>query len=369
MRGFCYRCGIEDELIEGLCPVCYAMENPLIEIPEVVEIEVCHLCGSYKRKVWQSPKGHDAYEILDEIAYFATKDSIKKHHPDIEVEIIPHEPKQLPGGKRSRVEIPVTVIATGKLAGEKEEREERKDITVYLKMVQCPRCSRYKSSYYVATLQVRAMNRFLTDEEVEELDRFVREEVAKRLEKDRMAFITKFTRLKEGIDYQMGSMGGARNIAQAIKARYGGKITETAKLVGVDKDTGKNQYRITVVVRIPEYKIGDVVEYNEKLHVVTSMNENKLYMLTMDKRRDKISLSWNEVEKNTKLVKKGDECSVSTVISVTKENFMVMDDETYEVYELDKVVDVKEGDKVRIFKKDGVAYFAGKIDGEKLIFG
>ena len=123
------------------------------------------------------------------------------------------------------------------------------------------------------------------------------------------------------------------------------------------------------MVRIPEYKIGDVVEYNEKLHVVTSMNENKLYMLTMDKRRDKISLSWNEVEKNTKLVKKGDECSVSTVISVTKENFMVMDDETYEVYELDKVVDVKEGDKVMVFKKDGVAYFVGKIDGKKLIFG
>jgi len=152
------------------------------------------------------------------------------------------------------------------------------------------------------------MNRFLTDEEKDELDNFVREEVAKRLKKDRMSFVSKFIIQKEGLDYQIGSMGGARNIASAIKSRYGGKITETAKLVGVEKDT----------------------------------------------------------EKNTKLLKRKDECGSATIISITPDMIMAMDDETYEVYEYDKIKfefeDLKEGEKLRIFKKEGLNYIVDIID-------
>jgi nonsense-mediated mRNA decay protein 3 len=345
--------------------VCYANENPLIEIPEEIYVEVCYMCGSYKRRTWQDPNERGLFEILDEIAYFGVKDNIKKRNKNIEVEIIPQEPRQLPGGKRSRVEIPTVVIATGKLAGEDDERSEERNVTVYLRMAQCPRCVRSISNYYEATLQVRAMNRFLTDEEKDELDNFVREEVAKRLKKDRMSFVSKFIIQKEGLDYQIGSMGGARNIASAIKSRYGGKITETAKLVGVEKDTGKNQYRITIAVRIPEYKIGDVVEYEGNPCKVLSMNENKIYLLKLD-RREKISLNWADAEKNTKLLKRKDECGSATIISITPDMIMAMDDETYEVYEYDKIKfefeDLKEGEKLRIFKKEGLNYIVDIID-------
>jgi nonsense-mediated mRNA decay protein 3 len=325
-----------------------------MEINEEVHVEVCHMCGSYKRRLWQDPQKKETYEVLEEIAYFGTKDNLKKSNKSIEVDIIVQEPKQLPGGKRSRVEIPVVVFAQGKLVGEDNEREEEKKVTVYLDMVQCPRCSRCMSNYYEGTLQVRAMNRFLNEEEKKELDLFVRDEAERRLNKDRMAFISKFISQKEGLDYQMGSMGAIRNIAGAIKAQYGGKSIETAKLVGVEKDTGKDQYRITVAVRIPEFKLGDILEYAKKLYVVSSVNEVKVYLNPIES-GDKISLTWNDVEKEVKLIKKATDCDTATVISVSSEVIIAMDDLNYEIYEYDNNLEnVIEGDKIRIFKNEEI---------------
>ncbi|ENN95641.1 hypothetical protein J422_06728 [Methanocaldococcus villosus KIN24-T80] len=357
MRGICYRCGAEDELIEGLCPLCYAQEHPLFEIDNIIQIEVCHMCGSYKRKVWQTPKSEDPYEIVEEIVYYAIKDNIKKKG-EIELEIIP-KISQLPGGKRSKLIIPVEIIAYGKLPKEKEKREYRKEVEVHLNMVQCPRCSRYMSNYYEATLQVRAMNRYLTEKEKEELDKFVREEVYKRLKKDRMAFISKFIPQKEGLDYQLGSIGAARYLAHRIKEKYGGKITESSTLVGVDS-TGKELHRLTISVRIPEYRVGDVVKYRDKYYKVSSITEHKVYLKSLDK-DDKLGLSWHVAEKETKLEKKWEELSRGTVIATTP-NLMVMDDENYEIYEFDKKEGIKEGDKVRLLKKD-IVYFVEK-EGE-----
>ncbi|MBP2143328.1 nonsense-mediated mRNA decay protein 3 [Methanococcus voltae] len=348
---FCYRCGHEGELLDGLCNLCYSQLNPLFTIDDRLTIEVCHMCGSYKRKLWCDPKSEDTYAIMDEIAYFAVKDNLKKSNKSIDVQIIPKEAKQLPGGKHSRVEIPVTIIAEGRLIGEKRDRTEEKEVVVYLTMVQCPRCSRCMSNYYEGTLQVRAMGRFLSEEERVELDDFVREEVSRRLKKDRMAFISKFIIQKEGLDYQMGSMGAIRNIASAIKTKYGGKSLETAKLVGVDKDTGKDQYRITVSIRIPQYAIGDVIAYNETICVVTAISEDKTHLKILDN-SEKISLNWNDVEKNTYLVCKSSECQTATVISVADDTIMAMDDITYEVYEYNNDVKTKEGSKVKIFKNE-----------------
>ncbi|ADG13278.1 NMD3 family protein [Methanocaldococcus infernus ME] len=361
MKGMCYRCGAIDELIDGLCPLCYKQLNPLIEIPDRVEIEVCHMCGSYKRKTWQTPKGESPEEIVEEIVRWAVRDNLEVKG-DVEIEVLPYI-SQLPGGKRSKLIVPVKIIAKGKLPGEKEEREEERDIEVHLKMVQCPRCSRFMSNYYEATLQVRAMNRYLTEEEKEEIDKFVREELYRRLKKDRMAFISKFIPQKEGLDYQLGSVGAARSVAQRIKQKYGGKITESATLVGVDSE-GNELYRVTVSVKIPEYRVGDVVEYKDKYHVVSAITENKVYMKTLDEKREKVGVSWHIAEKETKLISKREDLSSATVIS-TIPKLMVMDDRSYEIYEFDTNLDVKEGDKIKILKKDERIYLVGKDDRDR----
>lgn len=63
--------------------------------------------------------------------------------------------------------------------------------------------------------------------------------------------------------------------------------------------------------------------------------------------------------------KKKDELDTATVIATTP-TIMVMDDKSYEVYEFDNIGDVKikEGDKVKIFKKEGVSYLVNKIEGK-----
>jgi nonsense-mediated mRNA decay protein 3 len=379
MKGFCYRCGYEGELLDGLCNKCYSQLNPLFNITDEVRIEACHMCGSYKRKNWQDPREKELDDILQEMAYSAVKDNIKVNNKNIDIEIIPLEPQQLPGGKKSRVVVPTKIIAEGKLLDEKENRIEEKEIVVHILMVQCPRCSRYMSNYYEAILQVRAMNRYLTEEEREELDNFVRDEVDKRMKKDRMAFISKFIPQKEGLDYQIGSMGGARYLASTIKSKYGGKTYETAKLVGVEKDTGKDMYRITVVVRIPEYTVGDIIKYNKSAKTnnnnnnniicrVVSMNENKIYLESL-LRRDKISLVWSDAEKNTTLLKKVEECQTATVISVSPTTIMAMDNENYEIYEYDNIFNnrdnknknIREGDILKIYKDETINYIIEEL--------
>lgn len=51
MEKFCYKCGaLEEEkgpFIEGLCQDCFLAENPLLKIPEDLELKICQYCGAY----------------------------------------------------------------------------------------------------------------------------------------------------------------------------------------------------------------------------------------------------------------------------------------------------------------------------------
>ncbi|MFB6147371.1 MAG: NMD3-related protein, partial [Candidatus Nanohaloarchaea archaeon] len=51
---FCPRCGEEVDELYGeekkLCADCYPEKNDLLEVPEVVEITVCSVCGRMRKK-------------------------------------------------------------------------------------------------------------------------------------------------------------------------------------------------------------------------------------------------------------------------------------------------------------------------------
>ena len=88
---------------------------------------------------------------------------------------------------------------------------------------------------------------------------------------DRLAFITDVFPLPEGADVYIGSSTCGRQASRAIVDEFGGTVTEAPKLVGC-KD-GKDLYRITFAVRLPDIVAGDIVKMQNKVILVEKLGK------------------------------------------------------------------------------------------------
>lgn len=143
--------------------------------------------------------------------------------------------------------------------------------TYRFRKICCPRCSMESGGYYEAIVQVRADKRDLKVGEIEKAkeitNRFLLESEG---EKD---FLTKFEVNKNGIDFYLGSRKLGEKISRKIAEELGGKVFESKKLhTRVD---GRDFYRFTFLVRLPEYEEMDIVEKGDTLYVVKNIRMAK----------------------------------------------------------------------------------------------
>jgi nonsense-mediated mRNA decay protein 3 len=136
----------------------------------------------------------------------------------------------------------------------------------------CTRCSREAGGYYEAILQLRADKRELRECEVELARKVIQEVLAKEIENER-AFLTKVEKRREGIDFYFGSRDLGRKISRMIAEELGGKVTESKKLSG--RADGRDLYRFTYLVRLPEYEEGDIVFKENRLCAVKNQRNSK----------------------------------------------------------------------------------------------
>jgi nonsense-mediated mRNA decay protein 3 len=151
-----------------------------------------------------------------------------------------------------------------------DELRTEKDIhsKVRLKPSQCVVCTRRKSRYYEAVLQVRADGRNLTDEEMEAVSKLVH----KRVDSATDGFISEEEKMHGGWDFLLSSKALGRNISKELASMYCAQESSSASLVGM-KD-GQEMYRITNSVRLPQYKVGDVIDHNGRLYQIMRMATN-----------------------------------------------------------------------------------------------
>jgi nonsense-mediated mRNA decay protein 3 len=142
------------------------------------------------------------------------------------------------------------------------------DVDVRVNRVACDRCSRISGGYYESKVQIRADRR--TPERTE-LDRAL-EIAATTLElaqkTDRLAFIAKTTWLREGLDLYVGTVKAAKRIARALLREMGGTLSDSAKLTG--RRDGKDVYRVTFVVRLPEFPTGTIILSRQHMYEICS---------------------------------------------------------------------------------------------------
>jgi len=266
---FCLRCGKKESdgepLIDGLCVDCFIKERPIVSIPDKIDLIRCPVCGSlYMSGSWVPLSGSDEELIL----YYINEAVIKKGktHPafkNIEAHVL--------SASNYRAELLVRSLFAGKLV------EQVFVVNYKIDSRLCPKCLSVKTRDYEALLQVRFVG---------EPTKEVKKKITKLLGSVRSinSNITDYEELREGINVKFSNVSVARQAANYLQSVLGGYVKESWKLHGVVR--GKRYGKLSIVLRIPQLRPGELVGFRDSLMEVLNIQKDKLVL--RDLARDEV---------------------------------------------------------------------------------
>jgi len=288
----------------------------LASCPNQVEVVICSMCGSQQiNGKWQLPGTFP----LQDLAAQAAADSIWIHRdmiqPQIDIDL------KATGATRylARIDIRGNFRGSSSIV--------QCEIPVRIKKVACERCSRMAGKYFESTVQLRGSSeRAINHREIEESKKMARDMADSAYRGgDQLSFIQEIKEVKGGLDIILGSTQLGRRMAKAFVERFGGRLLETAKLVG--RKDNRDVYRTTLLVRFPRLKRGDIVSSRGVLSVVSGF-DGKTTLITSLREGRRSSMSQEISEMAHILGNKADALS-ATVISVDEDVLEIMDPETF----------------------------------------
>jgi len=296
----CPVCGREVEaLYGGVCEECYRRLHPLAELPRELEVTLCRVCGAYKLgSKWVKPRNGDPLrEALEE----AVKRSIRVR------------------GRAERIAVSgiegesVRVLVSGSAAEGMRAYEEEHITPVRVRWELCRECVLSKSKREAARVQVRAKSRGLTPTEIdaakEVVERFLGSRWRGNLD------LVDVVEKGDVLDFVFSSIPSARLAADALKREFPSTLLETRKSVGVDA-SGRRLARITFRILLPEFKVGDVIEFRGKLYYVTRLSGEGVWAINLN-RLEEVKLGrGRELIESSKVVCRGEEMEPVIVASL-----------------------------------------------------
>nr|MDO8099868.1 NMD3-related protein [Candidatus Njordarchaeota archaeon] len=259
-KQFCIICGCEEtpakELKDGFCPKCLAAEKE-VKIHTIPTIRVCKVCGSLEeRGKWVSPSSNRLEEDLL-VVLKATPDRFIELDEDSILEVtIPRMPSSI-----SSSSILVPIIVKSQTTNQERSRSFKElNTSVRLIPTICPNCSLVKRQYYEATLQIRAIDGKMLQNEKEILLNRINSLVDKIAGKHKQAFVSRFEDEPGGFDLYLGSSQLAHSIASRLRSKKGVLAKEAFKVGKLDKSTGKKKGKVTILIRLPKTVIEELPE-------------------------------------------------------------------------------------------------------------
>jgi len=329
---FCVECGKEGPIFrDGSCITCYLKNKQFTKGPAYLDIYVCARCNGYKFKnTW-------LIEPFDAVLHRYIKETFTVS-PEL------RNVRTTTAYKEKDKTIQCTVTFTGQI--DDQEIVEEHPLTVRLRRETCEVCSRQAGGYYEATLQIRSDKRKLTDDELmmfrELVGRFVDSTFAKG---NTALFITDVVEEKGGIDFYLSEKGSAFNLAKKLYEQFGGELKQSNKNVGM-KDS-RQVYRMTYLVRLPAYQKGDILSYQNKHYMVSSLHGPTVYGVDL--------VTWTKRVFNSKDLLKAhvleakDCVREMILVSQTVDEVQVMNPTTYEMIHIRKPEKTKfSGEKISI---------------------
>jgi len=343
---FCPRCGSEDEdLYEGICRSCFVKEAKIISIPHDLEITICAHCSSlFKGIKWEDSKLSE--EELVTLAVMENFETFKYvQNLELSVEIL-----TVRGSNYECI-----VHAEGTVLRTIVEEEHR--TIVKIKKGSCPDCSKYASGYFESVIQIRADKRFPSPEELKTIDQIIRAKTSSLSVKNRMAYVSDVSVIKEGLDYYIGSYKAARKLVSAVKDVMGGVVQESPRLVGRDKSKGKDLYRIWISIRLPDFQKGDFIEYEGRKGQVKGFDGKKILLKDLESQRV-WSVMWKEYNK-IKAIARSSDVKTTSVTSKTPKIIQILHPDTYQPLDIDindETSDLEIGNEVKVLEVEGNLY-------------
>lgn len=340
MTGFCVKCGRDcEESIEGMCVDCWLDGRKLTTMPHHVDLKVCTGCGEYSiDDRWVQKDLEDAVITAALNARGVLRDA---ECVGQSVEVTVNDPMTFTVDVWTQLD----VMGYG--------TEDKSSTIVRLKNSVCKTCSRKLGSYYTSILQIRAGTKDLSPELKEETVRRVERSVKSQAANNKQLFITKMEDVPGGVDVYLSSISLGKILAKELSDAYCAETKESPKLVGKTSD-GQDMYRLTYLVRLPEYHVGDVVvcegRYCKLLHV-TGTGGRVLDLMNFRER----SVRRTEME-DLKVYEKAAGLKEASVISRSESEIQVMDPDTFAISELRMPEGFDAGETVKTVKIDDVLY-------------
>lgn len=319
---FCPQCGKTGvKLFNGLCSSCFTEKTSLIKVPHDIDITICAQCGSIQKK----GKWLDSTLTIEDTVIKTVSEHVEldKSVSDVNISI------QFLNIRGSVFECLVNVDA--EVLGERITREFV--VNVKINKSTCIACSKYASGYYEAVIQLRADSRFLSNEEIEVADKCIMNKLKSLSKKDKMAYISQRIAIKEGIDYYVGSYKSARKLVETLKNEFGGVSQESPRIMGRDKDSGKDLYRVWISLRLSQFQKFDFVEYDDIIAQVENFTGSKIYLKDL-KTRNLISVKWNEYH-DLNVIAKKEEIRKTIVTAVTPKSIQILHPDTYQPIDIE----------------------------------
>ncbi len=250
---FCVECGAEGPTYEGLCAKDFAKKHAVVRAPEVVDVERCASCGAFRFRSGWSKLDRD----------LATTRLLRERIP----------------AERPFERVTFTFVAreedannfslTVKAVGRFQDLESVQGFRTRLRIKPslCDSCQKQKGRYYEGILQVRGEGRELTPAEVRAIRTFVGARVDRNGEEG--AFVSRMEEVHGGLDFYVSTNALGKNLARDIADAFGGSVSTSPKLFG--QKQGREVFRVTSLVRLPPFQVGDVVRHKARLAEVVAV--------------------------------------------------------------------------------------------------
>lgn len=338
---FCVKCGKEGRgVINGLCVDCFLDGRQLVTLPHHVDLERCTNCEEFFiNGQWRNI---DQKIAIDDCAL-----SGLAAIPEATVASVGTAMKEL-DARNFMVMAQVDVDIDGSIS------TCEVSTTVRLKNTVCKRCSRQLGNYYESTMQIRADGKQLSDEMRDEIVRRVRSDVENMAKNNRSLFITKVEEVHGGVDILLSSISIGRMLARDVTDAYGGEYKESFKLVG-KTDDGTDMYRVTYLIRLPNYSVGDIVKVNDIPYKLIWIGKNggkitdlRNFRETTIRRSDMGSI---------RVLLNNSDLKEATVVSTSPGEIQILHPSNYSTIDLRVPADASIGETVKVAMIDDDLYY------------
>jgi len=221
MKKFCPSCGKKvKKLYDNLCKNCFLQKLSIRHIlPKSITVHKCTDCQRY---------------VAGKNLTYDFEEALKKKLKDLLKEEIVEKVDYI--AFKNRIELKVFLRKYGL------KKIESFVLPFYEKSIVCKFCNMKRTGYHNVVLQI------ITKTNLNEIEEFVEEQVEIFSRKDNLAFISGKTRIKNGIEFKIGSKSVGMKIARMLKRKYNGELKFSRRLV--TRKDGRNLYRLTISLRL-----------------------------------------------------------------------------------------------------------------------